>query len=770
MSDVGGLIFKWKGASHDKHEFVPEIAIPSIDGNEDDVVLKRSYLHQMVLQIMEVLCRNDPNREVDIDEIYASLLTEFAGNKKFPIHIQEAMEALYKKGFVTVQLCSSRHDLNRDTRKYCLNPHHRSDLNNAAVLCSSKDDSPLFVFKNLAELSEHMKLRQESVLKVCLKTNTHGDTDGQCPSDEGRWPKSHANLKFKWANEMTPHEKAELKYYQSEINEKIGERKISLRDRVYLSLQDWFDSRSKESTASPGMSSRGSSREKTKQLNSYFSQFSDTAHDDVLSLEDQHSLLSSPHSSNVTTNSNIGVEDTPITVPGLRRSVSINSPLGIARDQSHEGVTNENIKSVHVTSSGRENRSFLSSLLAYCTRHEITEESVTSTVIPDCVPLSNTSPTSIDDQVDNNFLSSEKERNGGAASSSHVKSRSRQKHAQKEDASHHLGKRRWKLTPDDLVRFADAPTPAAVLRTLDEGTTSNSTTSNSSDICETSTTAISFDMFVDWAKINLYDVGSIFKAKIYNKELEMNESRVVVVVSTSSSITLSSSFCTDPSAYRLTVFSGALPLHTISLSDCPAEFEDTLWDYWCKHFLKEDNENVEIELNSSPATSENNQNEMEARDDISNTLRQCVSDIKSELQAQRWSGTEVERALPLLLKKPTRTVAFITTEPDLLRTLKVLRHGFTSDTWTKSMRDLIRLHYFISDDRSKSDMKDKDRKDRYRRILRVYLCADFLLSHSSKKTTLQNGQTYGEKRYPSKEDISEWLSLCSAYNFTDLFA
>ena len=166
--------------------------------------------------------------EVDGDEVYAALLTEeFAAQQLFPLHVHEALRVLHKRGFLTRPLTPLPLPLPL-LPKYRLNPHHRSALASAAVLCSNQDYEPLHIFPNLVELTAVMHLRGESILKVCLQSNMHvagggvGDFEEEEKEKEGeehsappggvssKWPRTHSNLRFKWADEMTSSEKESL--------------------------------------------------------------------------------------------------------------------------------------------------------------------------------------------------------------------------------------------------------------------------------------------------------------------------------------------------------------------------------------------------------------------------------------------------------------------------------------------------------------------------------------------------------------------------------
>ena len=364
---------------------------------------------------------------------------------------------------------------------------------------------------------------------------------------------------------------------------------------------------------------------------------------------------------------------------------------------------------------------------------------------------------------------------------------------------------KWALSPEDLACFANSPSPATVLRTWGEEhgqghSHSYSHSHSHSHSAESSPTGGSpeaaADRFLLRAKKLIYEVGTVFRAKLVNNDTQTVESSVVVVVSVSDSGGRSDTTGVEGEGddYHLTVFSGVLPLHCITLNDCPLEREDLLWECWCS---------IPRPDSRSQGRCGRGDKEREALAE-EEALWRGVTAVRQTMTQQRWSAGEVRRVLPLLLKRHGRTMTYNTAEPELARAWRqgvqqpqqqqqpqqgsyLVPPSSSSSSQTdqqhspplpqKSMHDLVRLYHLISDHRDKQEVRDKQRKEQYRHVLRVFLCADFLASTSTSIGSLppqqqqqqQPSSRQPRKSSPSKEDISEWLSLYCAYNFSDLF-
>jgi hypothetical protein len=754
LSEIGGLLFRWKAdTTSNPSSLIPERMLPPVPYGIDYPLLRTHSLARRVLQLIEDICGGTQFREVDAEEIYASLLTEFAHQKYFPIHIEEALDILHRRGFITLPP-SPGSDLNnkmlsdmeiieaarlRPLPRYRLNPHHRTNLLTAAVLCMNLNDEPLHIFRNLADIANKIHLRPENVIKVCLKSNIHGGGE----AEDNKWPKSHSNLKFKWADEMTTEEEvalAELRHEDDMLDSYGAGGKTDPVDRIHRSLEAWFSRAGSNGSANrptevpavpPPMSTRKrrhvpSVKALERDNDGYF--FDETSI--TVTGVNQSSKKSSPRTDGDPAADSDSDDWVP--PPNLRRSLSINSQFNDQRRNSLDENNNAHSEK-QVT--------YSSSLRAYCERHSIAEASVENIELPFPIGISPPKSAICDDKINGQTPCGRSipchvlpQVNGVLSPRGSPFSQNSSPVTRPFDIVG-ASKRKWALSSQDLQCFANSSSKSVDLRTWDDALTLTPTSqAGGGHATVTSTTPL--DVFMEHAKKFLFNVGTVFRAKIFNNERKVFESKVVVVVSTNAQTT----HFTE--AYRLTVFSGTLPLHTISLNECPFEFEDVLWECWCAFSAYET-----AGLGNGSLS-------------LMDALKNCVEDLKCTMARQRWLAPQVQCVLPQLLKRHSRTAVYLTAEPDLIRSFKVLRANYPD----KTMKDLVRLYYLISDHRGKTEVKEKDRKEQYRQVLRVYMCSDFLLDSSSSSSDLLSDEVH-----VSDSDIQEWLHIYSSYSFVDLF-
>lgn len=759
-----------------------ERTLPPGSYGTDYPLLRTSPLARRVLQLVEVLCAEGASRrEVDAEEIYSSLLTEFALQKQFPIHIEEALDTLHRRGFITLSPQDSGADMSckissrlRPLPKYRLNSHHRSDLHSAAVLCLNLQEEPLHIFRNLADIAHTIHLRPENVLKVCLKSNLHDEEH----EDNNKWPRSHSNLIFKWADEMTLDEKEELARLRREdaVLDSYGAWGCTDPvDRIHRSLEAWCSRGPSSRLPDPSLSDDIQPRVISKR-----------PHIPSLKVLEQHEVMDSrtqspsrgepAHRVNTRVTRSVspavksddtswrqevmsqeqeteeweGLQPPPL----LRRSLSINSHYNDERRDSLDNVPNN---STHRGSGGDyqltydrgyASRTYSSSLRAYCERHGVSEESV-QLDLPALMPVP---PTCSHTTSSDSACIAHPVSHSSSCHSTHPSPR-QEKHFTSTSPrvrppfsppsalpfDHQLvaHKRKWSLSPQDLQCFANSSSSScAVLRTWDDAISlASGRHEEAAGVIESALGA-----FLEHAKKLLCGVGSILRAKLFNEETKTFESKVVVVVSTNGDTT----HLTD--AFRLKVYSGTLPLHTISLKECPLETEDELWECWCGYFSDRCGGGA-------------------GGDSLMDAMKRCVQRVQERSTRCRWYATQVECVLPWLMKRHSRSAIFLTAEPNLIRTLRALQPSHPA----KTMTDLVRLYYLISDPRGREDLRDKDRKDQYRCVFRVFMCADFLLGGSVQPPGGGGEDFVQPARHIPEDEVAEWLSIYSAYSFADLF-
>jgi len=184
----------------------------------------RKRLQKSVHSCVEVL--HSEKIPVDAFIVYRRIAYFFAGRGIHPIHVEEVLQVLTSKGFLSEEVSSIPDQETEEEKKtapnnlcddltpvwrrdneremagtlpgwplYTLSPGYKIDYETAAVIAMSSDDEPLKLFSSINDsiLISSLSLDKGAILKVLFGKQS-----------------SHKGLRFKWASDLNEFEKEEL--------------------------------------------------------------------------------------------------------------------------------------------------------------------------------------------------------------------------------------------------------------------------------------------------------------------------------------------------------------------------------------------------------------------------------------------------------------------------------------------------------------------------------------------------------------------------------